>query len=834
MMEKFGIARLKGAAPIIKRLGMGIIFLNVLVASIIWISLIQSKRLYQNKAVTTTQNLTQVLDENITNAFEKIDIALLAVSDDAEFLLANGTRQSSLLNASIERELSRLPEVMTLRATDASGDAVYGPKVTPVTTTSLAHRHYFRYLRDNPQAGLVISGPLTGGISGKRMLVLARRLNRPGGSFVGLVYAGVAVDYLTKSFARLDVGRHGSIALFDANLTLVARYPELPGTWGDAAPKAKTPAFRRLVEAGKTVGTYNAKSSLDNIERTFSFRKLPVSPPLYVVVGEATTDFLGGWWAEVIEMLIFMAAFLVITVMLTWLFFREWNRKQEAQTAVLREEQRFRSYVEQSSDYVFSITRAGTISYVTPNILNLFGYEPGEVLGRPFAPFLHPDDVATCTDLFHQVLETGESGSDFQYRIRHKSGTWSWYSANVSLQTDTETGEVFFSGIGHDIGQQKQVLDALKESEARFKNLLHNVPSVCVQGYGPDGTTRYWNKASEQLYGYSVQEAIGRNHLDLIIPPEMRDAVARAIRSMAETGEPIPASELSLMRKDGSRVSVFSSCIIVQIPDREWELFCIDVDLTEQKEWAKRVTELNETLDKRVVERTSQLELALREQEAFSYSVSHDLRSPLRHINSYLAILEEDFGTELSQEAKSYIERARSASAMMGKLIDELLKFSRIGRTELVKETVDLSKMVSGIVETLKENEPARDVKTLIAKGLTAKGDRLLLNLVLENLLGNAWKYSSRETQFRLEFGRDIVNGESLFYIKDNGLGFPMEYHDKIFGVFERLHGREYDGTGIGLATVKRIIERHGGTVWARAELDKGSTFYFNISQDME
>jgi light-regulated signal transduction histidine kinase (bacteriophytochrome) len=311
----------------------------------------------------------------------------------------------------------------------------------------------------------------------------------------------------------------------------------------------------------------------------------------------------------------------------------------------------------------------------------------------------------------------------------------------------------------------------------------------------------------------------------------MRGTVEGVIRSMAETGDAIPATELSLMRKDGSRVPVFSSHVIVQVPDRERELFCIGIDLTEQREWAKQVTELNETLDKRVKERTSQLELALREQEAFSYSVSHDLRSPLRHINSYLAILEEDFGAELSQEARSYMERARSASAMMGKLIDELLEFSRIGRTELVKETVDLSKMVTGIVEALKANEPARDIKAVIAPGLTATGDKLLLNLVLENLLGNAWKYSSREKQFRLEFGSDVVNGESLFYIKDNGIGFQMEYHDKIFGVSQRLHGKEYDGTGIGLATVQRIIERHGGTVWARAELDRGSAFYFKLPE---
>jgi len=832
MIQISGCARLKGSAPIIKRLVLGILSLNVIVAGIIWISLQQSKLHYQNQALTTTHNISQVLDESITNMFEKIDVALLAISDAAELFPATGTRQNSRLNTCIIREHSRLPEVTTLRATDAAGDAVYGPAVVPVAATSLARRDFFLRLRENPQAGLTISKPTVAGATGKRMIVLSRRLNRPDGSFAGLVYAGVALEYLTKSFTNIDVGPHGSIALFDADFSLIARYPELPGAGGDAAPKAKTPQFRRLVEAGSTAGSYSARSSLDNVERTFSFRKLLLPSPLYVVVGQASSDYLAAWRAEVLKMLLFMAAFFVITAVLSWLFIREWNRNQEAQRAILRGEQRFRSYVENSDDYVFSIATDGTFTYLTPNVLDNFGYHPSEVIGMPFAPFVHPDDLATCADLFRQVLETGESRRDIQYRILHKSGACSWYSANVSLLTDTETGEVSFSGIGHDISRQKQVLNALQESETRFKNLLQDVPAVCVQGYAPDGTVQYWNRASERLYGYRAQEAVGRNLLDLIIPPEMRGTFQQAIGAMAATGKPVPASELSLMRQDGSRVSVFSSHVIVQIPEREPEFFRIDIDLTEQKQWAKQVIELNETLDKRVRERTSQLELALREQEAFSYSVSHDLRSPLRHINSYLAILEEDFGAELSQEARLYMERARSASAMMGKLIDELLEFSRIGRTELVKGAVDLSTMASGIVAALKETDPAREVETVIAEGLTATGDKLLLNLVLENLLVNAWKYSSREKPFRLEFGSEVVNGESLFFVKDNGIGFQMEYHDKIFGVFQRLHGKEYDGTGIGLATVKRIVERHGGSVWAQAELDEGTTFYFNLARD--
>ena len=168
---------------------------------------------------------------------------------------------------------------------------------------------------------------------------------------------------------------------------------------------------------------------------------------------------------------------------------------------------------------------------------------------------------------------------------------------------------------------------------------------------------------------------------------------------------------------------------------------------------------------------------------------------------------------------------------MMGKMIDGLLELSRVSRTELVTETVNLSEMASTIVAQLKEMEPARDVEIVIAASLKAKCDNHLIYLVLLNLLDNAWKYSSRGKKLFLEFGTKVVNGEGIFFVKDNGIGFDMAYYDQVFGAFHRLHGNEYDGLGIGLATVKRIMERHGGTVWAKANLGAGATFYFNFAK---
>ena len=237
-------------------------------------------------------------------------------------------------------------------------------------------------------------------------------------------------------------------------------------------------------------------------------------------------------------------------------------------------------------------------------------------------------------------------------------------------------------------------------------------------------------------------------------------------------------------------------------------------------------------LSLRLNERTSQLEIALRESEAFSYSVSHDLRSPLRAINGYLSILKEDFGDFLPAEAKSSLDRTLTASSNMGKLIDDLLDLAKAIRCEPAKEMVDLSKLVALIVAQSHEVEPARDVTITVAKGITVRGDSGLLNQVFVNLLGNAWKYSFLEKKLCLEFGEKAVGGERVFFVKDNGIGFDMKYHDKIYGVFERLHRKEYEGNGIGLAIVKRIIERHGGKLWADAEPDRGACFNFTLSAD--
>jgi len=244
------------------------------------------------------------------------------------------------------------------------------------------------------------------------------------------------------------------------------------------------------------------------------------------------------------------------------------------------------------------------------------------------------------------------------------------------------------------------------------------------------------------------------------------------------------------------------------------------------------LTSARNRAEKRVVDRTFQLESANKELDAFAYSVSHDLRAPLRSIDGFSQALLQGYPDKLDEQGKHHLQRIISGTQRMGELMDDLLKLSGIIRSEMKLEIVNLSTLAQSIATGLQKAEPERQVEFVIMPGLSAKGDMGLLRLVLENLLGNAWKYTGKHPQARIEFGSTQVDGKQVFLVRDDGAGFDMTYADKILAPFQRLHSvSEFPGTGIGLATVQRIVNRHGGRVWAEGEIEKGATFYFTLAE---
>jgi|AraplaMF_Col_mMF_1032025.scaffolds.fasta_scaffold00081_77 light-regulated signal transduction histidine kinase (bacteriophytochrome) len=253
-----------------------------------------------------------------------------------------------------------------------------------------------------------------------------------------------------------------------------------------------------------------------------------------------------------------------------------------------------------------------------------------------------------------------------------------------------------------------------------------------------------------------------------------------------------------------------------------------EMSLQGYRESNARLMAMNEALDQARIG----TEAANRELESFSYSVAHDLRAPLRSIDGFSQALLEDYGEKLDDEARQYLRYLRESAQQMAQLIDDLLNLSRLARSELKREMVDLSALARDVVAKLSQREPGRQVAVTVQDGMTARGDQRLLRVVLENLLGNAWKFTGKRADATIVFGTAAIDGMVTYFIRDNGAGFDMAYADKLFGVFQRLHsGHEFEGTGVGLATVQRIVRRHGGSIRAEGAIDRGATFSFDLGE---
>jgi signal transduction histidine kinase len=284
---------------------------------------------------------------------------------------------------------------------------------------------------------------------------------------------------------------------------------------------------------------------------------------------------------------------------------------------------------------------------------------------------------------------------------------------------------------------------------------------------------------------------------------------------------------LAQIQRHDQELNEARSQLEVRVLERTAEL---RQEITERTRAETEVRRLNDELEQRVEARTAELAAANKELEAFSYSVSHDLRAPLRSIDGFSRILQEDCAAQLDDNGRGYLERMRAAANRMGRLIDDLLSLSRLSRSEMHRQRIDLSAEARAIAADLREQDPGRNVTFTIRDGLEAHGDVALLRAVLSNLIGNAWKYTSKRDAAAIEFGSFEAEGERVFFVRDDGAGFDMSHVGKLFGAFQRLHSvKEFDGTGIGLATVQRIVHRHGGRVWAEAAVDQGATFFFTL-----
>jgi PAS domain S-box-containing protein len=352
--------------------------------------------------------------------------------------------------------------------------------------------------------------------------------------------------------------------------------------------------------------------------------------------------------------------------------------------------------------------------------------------------------------------------------------------------------------------------------------------AITIQDF--EGRITAWNHGAELMYGYSEEEALAANIERLTAPgkvAEQKDFICRLI-----AGEAVTSFETQRVTKDGRILDVWMT--VTKLVDKAGKPIGIastERDITELKRTEEEVRKLNAELEQRVVERTAQLEAANKELESFSYSVSHDLRAPLRHVQGYVDMLEREAGNHISDTGRRYMKTITAASREMGVLIDDLLAFSRMGRTEMSEANVNLDKLMQETLRDLETTTRGRNIVWKTPHLPVVQADRAILKLALTNLLSNAVKFTRTRDPAQIEIGSaGTEEGRVILFVRDNGVGFDPQYVHKLFGVFQRLHrAEEFEGTGIGLANVRRIIARHGGRTWAEGKLNEGATFFFTL-----
>jgi PAS domain S-box-containing protein len=464
----------------------------------------------------------------------------------------------------------------------------------------------------------------------------------------------------------------------------------------------------------------------------------------------------------------------------------------------------------------------GRINDVNPFLIKLLGFSYDEMVGRTVGELSPFRDIEENQVMLERLQKDG-------------------YVRYEDLPLETRDGRrvaVEFVSNVYPVGDKKVIQCNIRDITARKQAEIISLRLAAIVegsddaiiGKDLDGVITSWNKGAEKIFGYSAGEMVGTSNMRLI-PADRQDEENQMLRKI-QRGESIEHFETLRQTKDGRLINV--SMTVSPIVDAAGKLIGVSKvarDISERKAAEESIRQLNIELERRVVERTAQLQAANEELQAFSYSVSHDLRAPLRHVMGFVELLQKDVGPSLSEKNLGQLTTISRAAKRMGNLIDDLLAFSRIGRAEVRKTDVNLDELVGEVVADFQTETKERNIGWKIHPLPSVRADPALLRMVMDNLISNAVKFTSARTDAKIEIGP--FNGddsETIVFIRDNGAGFDPRYSDKLFGVFQRLHSHaEFEGTGIGLANVQRIIVRHGGRAWAEGMVDSGATFFFSL-----
>jgi PAS domain S-box-containing protein len=514
------------------------------------------------------------------------------------------------------------------------------------------------------------------------------------------------------------------------------------------------------------------------------------------------------------------------------------------------ERDRLAAIVESSSDAIIGKTLDGIITSWNEGAEQLYGYAAAEAIGQPIT-LIAPRHLHEEVRGFLERLRNGDRIPHMETVRRRKDGTSVDVSITISPIRDASGAIVGASTVARDLTERRNAERADRQSAELRQRMGAIVDSAidCIVSIDHDAAIIEFNPAAEHAFDYRRDEVIGKPLAETIIPPSLREQHAAGFANYLRTGEgPVLGThvELTAMRRDGSEFPIELSIVRVNLPGPPiFTGFIRDITrrkraeeererlLEREREALLEVRRLNSELEDRVAERTAQLEEAVKELEAFSYSVSHDLRAPLRAIDGFAGVLEQELGPRLDASAASHLHTVRRQASRMGQLIDDLLAFAKLGRRPLMKQAVDVDALVRSCVEDLEPALAGRECRFSIGDLPPCEGDEALLRQVFFNLLANAIKFTAGREVAHVDVGTIEGTSPPVYFVRDDGAGFDMAYKDKLFGVFQRLHREdEFEGIGVGLATVERVVHRHGGRVWAEAAVGAGATFFLTLEEE--
>ena len=506
------------------------------------------------------------------------------------------------------------------------------------------------------------------------------------------------------------------------------------------------------------------------------------------------------------------------------------GRLRRSNTQVAESQARLAAIVESSDDAIVSKTLGGIITTWNASAEQLLGYSAQEAVGRPVIMLFPPERLNEEQDILARITR-GERIHHFDTVRLRKDGTRVDVSVTISPITDRHGMVIGASKILRNITERKRAEAALHESEERLSGIVGSAMDAIIS---VDEAQRIvlFNAAAETMFGLTAAKIVGQP-LERLIPERFRHNHADHIRHFAETGVTArrmgALGEVSGRRANGEEFPIEAS--ISQVQSVAGKIFTVILrDVTERKQKEEEIRQLNIELEQRVRERTAELEAANRELEAFSYSVSHDLRAPLRAVDGFAQIMAEDHAARLSEEGLRVLGVIRNETNRMGQLIDDLLTFARANRRQMQSGTIDMTALAKTVFNECATAAPGRELRLQMEALAPAQGDAAMLRQVWVNLISNAIKYTRTKPIAEIEIGSRSTDREIEYFVKDNGVGFDMQYASKLFGIFQRLHAEnEFEGTGVGLALVQRIVHRHGGRVWGEGDLNTGAVFHFTL-----